>query len=138
MRRNSILLAVIFIMFLFIVFLFYANNELDNQIVERDNIIRKMQVRESIIDSLLLPVQTDTTSVIYFFRDDKGKIISYHQLDSLCLYYEKQNALQDFVILTAKQRYNFDYSIKQENNKMTIKIWDKKYTKINNSLDVGY
>jgi len=128
MRSNSILLAIIFIMSLFIAFLIYANNELDKQIGERNDIIKKMQERESIIDSLLVPVQKDTTSVVYFFRDEEGKIISYGQLDSLYHYYQRQNAMQDFIILTAKKKFNFDYSIKQDNDEMTLKIWDKKYT----------
>ena len=128
MRKSSILGAIIFIMSLFIAFLIYANNELDKQVGERDDIIRKMQERESILDSMLVPVQKDTTSVIYFFRDEQGKIISYGQLDSLCHYYKKQNAMQDFIILTAKKKFNFDYSIKQDSNMITLKIWDKKYT----------
>lgn len=128
MRRSSILLAIILVMSLFIAFLIYANNELDKQIGERNDIIRKMQERESIIDSLLVPVQKDTTSVVYFFRDEKGKIISYGQLDSLCHYYQRQNAIQDFIILTIKKKFNFDYSIKQDSDMMTLKIWDKKYT----------
>ena len=93
-----------------------------------DDIILKMQKRESILDSLLVPVQKDTTSVIYFFRDEQGKIISYGQLDSLCQYYKKQNDMQDFIILTAKKKFNFDYSIKQDSDMMTLKIWDKKFT----------
>ena len=120
MRRSSILLAIILVMSLFVAFLFYANNELDKQIGERNDIIRKMQERESIIE--------DTTSVVYFFRDEKGKIISYGQLDSLCHYYQRQNAIQDFIILTIKKKFNFDYSIKQDSDMMTLKIWDKKYT----------
>lgn len=128
MRRSSILLAIILVMSLLIAFLIYANNELDKQIGERNDIIRKMQERESIIDSLLVPVQKDTTSVVYFFRDEKGKIISYGQLDSLCHYYQRQNAIQDFIILTIKKKFNFDYSIKQDSDMMTLKIWDKKYT----------
>ena len=128
MRRSSILLAIILVMSLFVAFLFYANNALDKQIGERNDIIRKMQERESIIDSLLVPVQKDTTSVVYFFRDEKGKIISYGQLDSLCHYYQRQNAIQDFIILTIKKKFNFDYSIKQDSDMMTLKIWDKKYT----------
>ena len=128
MRKSSILGAIIFIMSLFIAFLIYANNELDKQVSERDDIIRKMQKRESILDSLLVPVQKDTTSVIYFFRDEQGKIISYGQLDSLCQYYKKQNDMQDFIILTAKKKFNFDYSIKQDSDMMTLKIWDKKFT----------
>lgn len=128
MRRSSIFWAIILFMSLFIAFLIYANNELDKQVGERDDIIRKMQKRDSIIDSLLVPIHKDTTSVVYFYRDEKGKIISYGQLDSLCRYYERQNAMQDFIILTAKKKFNFDYSIKQDNDKMTLKMWDKKYT----------
>lgn len=128
MRRSSILLAIILIMSMFIAFLIYANNELDKQIGERNDIIRKMQERESIIDSLLVPVQKDTTSVVYFFRDEKGKIISYGQLDSLYHHYQRQSAIQDFIILTIKKKFNFDYSIKQDSDMMTLKIWDKKYT----------
>ena len=128
MRRSSVLLAIILIMSMFIAFLIYANNELDKQIGERNDIIRKMQERESIIDSLLVPVQKDTTSVVYFFRDEKGKIISYGQLDSLYHHYQMQSAIQDFIILTIKKKFNFDYSIKQDSDMMTLKIWDKKYT----------
>ena len=128
MRRSSIFLAIILFMSLFIAFLIYANNELDKQVGERDDIIRKMQERDSVIDSLLVPVYKDTISVVYFYRDEKGKIISYGQLDSLCRYYERQNAMQDFIILTAKKEFNFDYSIKQDNDKMILKMWDKKYT----------
>lgn len=128
MRRSSIFLAIILFMSLFIAFLIYANNELDKQVGERDDIIRKMQERDSIIDSLLVPVNKDTISVVYFYRDEKGKIISYGQLDSLCRYYERQNAMQDFIILTAKKEFNFDYSIKQDNDKIILKMWDKKYT----------
>lgn len=128
MRRSSIFLAIILFMSLFIAFLIYANNELDKQVGERDDIIRKMQERDSIIDSLLVPVNKDTISVVYFYRDEKGKIISYGQLDSLCSYYERQNAMQDFIILTAKKEFNFDYSIKQDNDKIILKMWDKKYT----------
>ena len=36
--------------------------------------------------------------------------------------------MQDFIILTAKKKFNFDYSIKQDSNMITLKIWDKKYT----------
>lgn len=128
MRKSSIFWAIIFIMSLFIAFLIYANNELDKQVGERDEIIRKMQERESILDSLLVSVQKDTTSVIYFCRDEQGKIISYGQMDSLYHYYKKQNAMQDFIILTAKKKFNFDYSIKQDSDMVTLKIWDKKYT----------
>jgi hypothetical protein len=128
MRKSSIFGAIIFIMSLFIAFLIYANNELDKQVGERDDIIRKMQERESIIDSLIVPVQKDTTSFIYFFRDEQGKIISYGQLDSLCHHYQRQIDMMDFIILTAKKKFNFDYSIKQNSDMMTLKIWDKKYT----------
>jgi hypothetical protein len=130
MRKSSIFGAIIFIMSLFIAFLIYANNELDKQVGERDDIIRKMQKRESILDSLIVPVQKDTTSVICFLRDEQGKIISYGQLDSLYHYYKKQNAMQDFIILTAKKKFHFDYSIKLDSDIMTLEIWDKKYTVI--------
>lgn len=128
MKNNSIYIAVLFIMALFVVFLIYINNELDEQIAKRDSIIHRMQERESIIDSLLSPVKTDTTSYIFFYRNEEGKIIGYHQLDSLCHYYERQNAMLDFVILTAKKKYNFDYSIKYKNDTLSVKMWDKKYT----------
>lgn len=128
MRKSSILGAIIFIMSVFIAFLIYSNNELDKQVGERDDIIRKMQERESILDSLLVPLQKDTTSVIYFFRDEQGKIISYGQLDSLCYHYQRQIDMMDFIILTAKKKFNFDYSIKQNSDMMTLKIWDKKNT----------
>lgn len=128
MKINSIYKVVLFVMSLFIAFLIYANNELDKQITERDNVICRMRETENIIDSLLSPVKTDTISFIYFYRNEEGRIIEYHQLDSLCHYYERQNAMLDFVILTAKKKYNFDYSIKYKNDTLSVKMWDKKYT----------
>lgn len=128
MKRNSILIAFLLISTAFITFLLYMNNALTHQIEERDDIIIKMQKRESIIDSLLMPIKSDTTSVVYFYRDEKGTIISYRQLDSLCNYYQKQNAMQDFIILTAKKKFNFDYKIAQHGDTLLLDIWDKKFT----------
>lgn len=129
MKRNRIYIVICLIMLSFIAFLIYANNELDKQVIERDKIIYEMQEREDIIDSLLASVKTDTTSYIYFFRDETGKVINYHQLDSLYNHYKDLYEMLDFIILTAKKNYKFDYSIKQENNKFIIKMWDKKYSK---------
>lgn len=128
MKRNSILIALLLISIAFIAFLLYMNDALAHQIEERDDIILKMQKRESVIDSLLVPVKSDTTSVVYFYRDEKGTIISYKQLDSLCNYYQKQNIMQDFIILTAKKKFNFDYKIAYHGDTILLDIWDKKFT----------
>ena len=64
MKRNSIQIALLLISIAFIMFLLYMNNALTHQIEERDDIIMKMQKRDTLIDSLLISERTDTTSMI--------------------------------------------------------------------------
>jgi hypothetical protein len=104
------------------------NNALTHQIEERDVIIMKMQKRDSLIDSLLISERTDTTSMIVFLRNEHGNIISYQELDSLYMFYKRQNDIQDFIIRTTKQKFHYDYRIAQHGDTLLLDVWDKKYT----------
>ena len=128
MKRNSIQIALLLISIAFIMFLLYMNNALTHQIEERDDIIMKMQKRDTLIDSLLISERTDTTSMIVFLRNEHGNIISYQELDSLYMFYKRQNDIQDFIIRTTKQKFHFDYRIAQHGDTLLLDIWDKKYT----------
>ena len=134
MKRNSIQIALLFISIAFIMFLLYMNNALTNQIEDRDDIIMKMQKRDTIIDSLLISERTDTTSMIIFLRNEHGNVISYQELDSLYMFYKRQNDIQDFIIRTTKQKFHFDYRIMQHGDTLLLDIWDKKYTVQSNEL----
>ena len=128
MKRNSIQIALLLISIAFIMFLLYMNNALTHQIEERDDIIMKMQKRDSLIDSLLISERTDTTSMIVFLRNEHGNIISYQELDSLYMFYKRQNDIQDYIIRTTKQKFHFDYRITQHGDTLLLDVWDKKYT----------
>ena len=134
MKRNSIQIALLLISIAFIMFLLYMNNALTNQIEDRDDIIMKMQKRDTIIDSLLISERTDTTSMIIFLRNEHGNVISYQELDSLYMFYKRQNDIQDFIIRTTKQKFHFDYRIMQHGDTLLLDIWDKKYTVQSNEL----
>ena len=114
MKRNSIQIALLLISIAFIMFLLYMNNALTHQIEERDDIIMKMQKRDTLIDSLLISERTDTTSMIVFLRNEHGNIISYQELDSLYMFY--------------KRKFHFDYRITQHGDTLLLDVWDKKYT----------
>ena len=135
MKSNSIQIALLLISTSFILFLLYMNSALTHQIEERDNIIVKMQKENTIIDSLIISKQTDTTSVITFLRDDHGKIITYQELDSLYQFYKREDYIKDVIIRNAKQKYHFDYRITQHGDTLLFSIWDKKYTVQSNQLE---
>lgn len=135
MKSNSIQIALLLISTSFILFLLYMNSALTHQIEERDNIIVKMQKENTIIDSLIISKQTDTTSVITFLRDNHGKIISYQELDSLYQFYKREDYIKDVIIRKAKQKYHFDYRITQHGDTLLFSIWNKKYTVQSNQLE---
>ena len=135
MKSNSIQIALLLISISFIIFLLYMNSALTHQIEERDNIIVKMQKENTIIDSLIISKQTDTTSVITFLRDNHGKIISYQELDSLYQFYKREDYIKDVIIRKAKQKYHFDYRITQHGDTLLFSIWNKKYTVQSNQLE---
>ena len=135
MKSNSIQIALLLISTSFILFLLYMNSALTHQIEERDNIIVKMQKENTIIDSLIISKQTDTTSVITFLRDNHGKIISYQKLDSLYQFYKREDYIKDVIIRKAKQKYHFDYRITQHGDTLLFSIWNKKYTVQSNQLE---
>lgn len=135
MKSNSIQIALLLISTSFILFLLYMNSALTHQIEERDNIIVKMQKENTIIDSLIISKQTDTTSVITFLRDNHGKIISYQELDSLYQFYKREDYIKDVIIRKVKQKYHFDYRITQHGDTLLFSIWNKKYTVQSNQLE---
>ena len=135
MKSNRIQIALLLISISFILFLLYMNRALTHQIEERDNIIVKMQKENTIIDSLIISKQTDTTSVITYLRNDHGKVISYQELDSLYEFYKREDYIKDVIIHKAKQKYHFDYKNTQHGDTLLFSIWDKKYTIQSNQLD---
>ncbi len=130
MKRNRVLIIVLLILTIsFFAFLLFENSKLREQVEERDVIIYKILKNDEMLDSIVGTESNDTISKIIFLRNEKGDIISYRQLDSLYSFYKKQCEIQDFIILTTKKRFHFDYRIAQHGDTLILDVWDKKYTK---------
>lgn len=126
MKTNNIsiisyLVAAVFAIMFF--FSEYGNNEMRRQIKERDRCISSL---DSIVRVYLNAEKTDSSYIFRFPVDQYGNKLSIRDLDSIKIADELIIWQQDAIILAAKQKYKFDYSIKMDGNLLKIKLWDKK------------
>lgn len=137
MKKNSALRALIkhinIIIVLLIlslatsIWLLYENHTYDRLLNEKDALIHRLQVRDSISSELLNIQETDTSFYYVVSKDDDGKALSYSELDSLMWYYKIEADIKDKIIVHSKNIYHFNYSVKRDDDgHILLKFWNKK------------
>lgn len=119
-----LLLAMLFSIF----FLTYENRSYQRQIEERDRFIRELLVRDSITSKLVDIEDQDTILIYKYVVGEDGNAIKYNDLAEELVYYRKQVEIKDKILVSAKRKYRFNYSIKESGDTLIIVFWDKRKT----------
>lgn len=119
-----LLLAMLFSIF----FLTYENRSYQRQIEERDRFIRELLVRDSITSKLVDIEDQDTILIYKYVVGEDGNAIKYNDLAEELVYYRKQVEIKDKILVSAKRKYRFNYSIKESGDTLIIVFWDKRET----------
>ncbi|MBQ9638431.1 MAG: hypothetical protein IJV22_02615 [Bacteroidales bacterium] len=108
-----------------ICYLLFENNTYSRQISEKDAIIQRLQIRDSISSKLIDIEETDTSFIYSFVRNSDGDILSYHELDSMVRKYDYELYVKDLILVKAKNYYQFNYSIKRIGDTIILGFWNK-------------
>ncbi len=125
--RHTYLIACLLILSLVILgYLLYENKTYLRQIKEKETLIQRLQIRDSISSQLVDIQETDTSFIYVVTRDEEGKPLSYSELDSMMWQYKIDADIKDRIIVHAKNIYHFNYSIKMdEDGHILLKFWNK-------------
>lgn len=139
MQKNKIISTYVGILFLIVVmfmgYLLFENNTYRRQISERDALIQRLLIRDSIFSEIVKINETDS-SFTYIVCKEMGKTLTYDSLISLYEYYKEEAELKDIIILKAKEHYHFDYRMKRKGDTISVGFWDKKHTKIKDLIEI--
>ena len=116
-------------------YLLFENNTYRRQISERDALIQRLLIRDSIFSEIVKINETDS-SFTYIVCKEMGKTLTYDSLISLYEYYKEEAELKDIIILKAKEHYHFDYRMKRKGDTISVGFWDKKHTKIKDFVEL--
>ena len=124
-KINAIMIIILLGMFLSVIFLTYENRTYQRQIDERDKFIQVLLVKDS-ISSKLVDIEDQDSILIYkYVIGDEGKPLKYNDLLDEMLYYRRQAEIKDRILVTAKRKYNFNYSFKESGDTLIIGLWNK-------------
>lgn len=139
MQKNKTISTYVGILFLIVVmfmgYLLFENNTYRRQISERDALIQRLLIRDSIFSEIVKINETDS-SFTYIVCKEMGKTLTYDSLISLYEYYKEEAELKDIIILKAKEQYHFDYRMKRKGDTISVGFWDKKHTKIKDLIEI--
>ena len=124
-NKVIILRVLVLVISLFICGLLYLNINYSRQISERDVLINKLMLKDSISSSVLKIQETDTTFIYKVHTDDVGNTLTYDQVDSMAMTYKRELDLKDLILVKAKQHYGFNYSVQEKGDTIIIG-WSKK------------
>lgn len=140
MQKNKIISTYVGILFLIVVmfmgYLLFENNTYRRQISERDALIQRLLIRDSISSKFIKINETDSMFTYIVCKDDMGNTLTYDTLISLYKYYKEEAELKDIIILKAKEQYHFDYRMKRKGDTISVGFWDKKHTKIKDFVEL--
>ena len=124
--RNLAPIVIIFTMLIVaLFFLLYENYTYSRQISEKNAIIQRLQIRDS-ISSQLLDIKETDTSFIYSYRSKSdGTILTYKELDSMVRAYDYELYVKDLILVKAKNKYQFNYSVKRIGDTIIMGFWSK-------------
>lgn len=106
-------------------YLLFENHTYSRQISEKNAIIQRLQIRDSISSQLINIEETDTSFVYSYVRNSDGDILSYHELDSMVREYDYELYVKDLILVKAKNYYQFNYSIKRLGDTIILGFWNK-------------
>lgn len=77
--------------------------------------------------SELIDVEENDSMIIVqkTINKETGNVVSYSELDSMCNLYYRELQLKDLILVSAKRKYNFNYSIKHRGDSIVISFWNK-------------
>lgn len=126
MSKRSFLLLLGIVMFLIaFLFLLYENHAFSRQIQEKDAIIQRLQIRDSISSKLIGIEETDSSFIYSYSQKPDGGIYTYHELDSMVREYDYELYVKDLILVKAKNYYQFNYSIKRLGDTIILGFWNK-------------
>ena len=96
-NKVIILRVLVLVISLFICGLLYLNINYRRQISERDVLINKLMLKDSISSSVLKIQETDTTFIYKVHTDDVGNTLTYDQVDSMAMTYKRELDLKDLI-----------------------------------------
>lgn len=102
--------------------------QLQNQLVEKDNIINSLTVKNEFYAKYLSVYESDSVSGIILSKDKDGKCQTYGELADEVSRLSTKVKIQDIIIIKAKQRYKFNYSYQYKNDTLVVSFWDKEPT----------
>lgn len=127
--KKHFLCSFILVLFLGTLIAFFASlnysYRLKKQLLERNNAIEKLATMAVLTDSLFEIKKDSNGMILYFNRNEYGKILSYNDMDSIITMQNKIIQEQDAIILLAKRKYKFNYSIKSNDSIITMRFWEK-------------
>lgn len=128
---KSLLILILIILTFYIGYLEYANSKLKSQIVDCNNIINIALKNDSII-AQFIESKSDSSGKYYVFARESGtgRPLKYNELDSMLNEERERASIYENILLSAKKIYRFDYSMRQENDTLILRFWDKRHTKI--------
>ena len=124
-RINALIIVVVTTMVLSIIFLIQENHAYQQQIEERDGLIRKLLLKDSLTSRLVNIEDQDSMFIYSYSIGDDGQILTYDDLLEKYLYYRKESDIKDRILVRAKHHYNFNYSIKVKGDTIILGFWDK-------------
>ncbi len=108
-----------------VAYLIVENSTYQAQIEERDRFIRRLLIKDSLSSRLLDIEELDTMLIIKYNVSEDGHPLTYDELWKDLCFYRRQVEIQDWVIVKAKQYYNFNYRIKELGDTLIIDFWEK-------------
>lgn len=125
MKNKVPILFILALLISFVGYLLFENASYKRQIGERDQLLHRLLLKDSIASSLLKIEETDSMIVYSYVTDDEGNKLSYQEAVQLMRHYEKEVDIKDMIILDAKRLYKFDYSVQQLGDTIRLKFWKK-------------
>lgn len=124
-RHTYILAFFLLVSIIALCYLLFENYTYSRQISEKNAIIQRLQIRDSISSQLINIEETDTSFIYSFARNSDGDILSYHELDSMVREYDYELYVKDLILVKAKNYYQFNYSIKRLGDTIILGFWNK-------------
>lgn len=125
MKNKVTILFILALLISFVGYLLFENASYKRQIGERDQLLQRLLLQDSIASTLLKIEETDSMIVYSYVTDDEGNKLSYQEAVRLMRHYEKEVDIKDMIILDAKRLYKFDYSVQQLGDTIRLKFWNK-------------
>ena len=107
-------------------YLQYVNVTYRVQIGNSVRLISRLIQKDSILSELIDVEENDSMIIVQkTINKETGNVVSYSELDSMCNLYYRELQLKDLILVSAKRKYNFNYSIKHRGDSIVISFWNK-------------